>query len=210
MKSVLGVIIIVLVLGVGGFFLMRKNTPETPLVAVSENAKGNEGKIVQEPAPSLVSSLKDAIGLGQKMQCTYTIKNKDMVATSRASIDGQKFRSETEMNGMKMFMLSDGETQYMWNSASQQGFKMDKACLESLKSSVPESAQGTGNPTPQAGDYQATLDTATNVSCEPTTSVDFSLPMEVSFVDQCAMMEQGKKMMEQFKGQLPSGTYPGQ
>ena len=107
-------------------------------------------------------------------------------------------------------MLSDGETQYMWNSGSQQGFKMDKACLENLKSSVPESAQGTGDRAPQAGDYQATLDMATNVSCEPTASVDFSLPMEVSFVDQCAMMEQGKKMMEQFKGQLPPGTYPGQ
>ncbi len=210
MKSVLGVIVVVLVLGVGGFFLMRKNTPEAPLVAVSENGVGNEKKMIQEPAPSLVSSLKDAIGLGQKMQCTYTIKSNDTSVTSRASVDGQKFRSETEINGMKMFMLSDGETQYMWNSASQQGFKMDKACLESLKSSVPESAQGTGNPAPQAGDYQATLDTATNVSCEPTASVDFSLPMGVSFVDQCAMMEQGKKMMEQFKGQLPPGTYPGQ
>lgn len=208
MKGLLAVVGVVLVLGLGAFFFSQKgSTPASQSEIVG--AGGSETVVVPEskgPAPTLVNSLKDAMGLGRNMRCTYTGGTGDAAYTSTAYVDGQKFRSETEVSGAKMTVLSDGETQYVWGSGDKQGFKMSKACLASLAgANTPTDSQAA-----RPKNYEAALDTAQDVRCEAAGTTDFSVPTDVTFTDQCAMLEQSRKMMEQYQGKLPVGTYPGQ
>jgi hypothetical protein len=149
------------------------------------------------------------MGLGQKMRCTYTGGSGTLAFTSTAYVDGNKFRSESETGGVKMFVVSDGENQYVWNSGSTQGFKMSKACLESVGTAASQQTAA-GETTGQLENYEATLNAAENVRCEASDSADFSVPSDITFTDQCALMEQSRKMMEQYQDKLPAGMYPGQ
>lgn len=209
MKGIVVTLLVVLLIGAGVFFFtMRKSAP--PVLEMGN--KGESGVAVKVPEPSassLVSSFKEAMGLGQKMRCTYTAGDGAAVFTSTAYVEGKKFRSESEAGGVKMFVISDGEEQYVWNSGSSQGFKMSQACLESFKGDAAKTAPST-NPASTPEDYAAALESAQNVRCEAVTSADFSVPSDITFTDQCALMEQSKKMMEQYKDKIPAGMYPGQ
>lgn len=197
MKGIVGVVLVVLILGGGAWFFASKE--KAPLV-VSES-----GTVEQENAeqPSVIGSIKDAMGLGEKMRCTYaTGEGKDAVVSS-VYVDGKKFKTTTEVGGMKTEALFDGETQYVWSGNSMQGMKMSQACLASFKESFGESEDAAGNGGVAPQDYQETFGMAKNVQCEQVGSVDFSVPASITFTDQCVMMEQ-------VKGLVPAGTYPGQ
>lgn len=192
MKAVIFVVVLlVLVLGGGvWFFTSDKNE------AVSTLGQGAVKTEEKQTGSSVVSSIKDAMGLGETMRCTYAGTD---AATSAVLVSGKKFRATTTVSGMTSEVLFDGETQYMWSSQSPQGIKMSQACLESLKQSVPQGAAAQS----QEYDYEKDFNTASGVKCEKASGVDFAAPTTVTFVDQCAMMEQLKNMM-------PAGTYPPQ
>lgn len=154
---------------------------------------------------SMVSSIKDAMGLGQKMQCTYTMSEGEKAFESKVMVDGEKYASTTTIDNMTVYGVFDGENQYSWTSAAKTGMKMSKACLEKMRTT----AQGMAKPvetsaaTPQ--DMEKAFDMAKNVKCEPVSGADFTIPKDVTFTDQCAMMEQSMKMMEEMKDKLPAG-----
>jgi len=204
MKGIAGVVLVVLILGGGVWFFTSKE--KAPVVGLQSETVQRE----EAGQPSVVGSITDAMGLGEKMRCTYaTGEDKDAVVSS-VYVDGKKFKTTTEVGGMKTEALFDGETQYVWSSNSTQGMKMSQDCLASFRESFGESEDAAGNGGVAPQDYQETFGMAKNVPCEQIGGVDFSVPVGITFTDQCAMMEQSKKMMEQMKGLAPAGTYPGQ
>ena len=207
MKVLLGVVIAVALGGVVWFFSMR-NTSDSEEAVRDEDPQNESVSAKNEannmmPKSSVVGSIKDAMGLGESMRCAYTFPGGDTGIASSMYVDGKKWKMSTEMAGAKTEVLFDGETQYVWTNGSTQGMKMSMTCLENLGASAKEN----GSTAPQTGaeNYQDDFDTLQNVSCEKAGDVDFSLPVGVTFTDQCAMMEQSKKMMEQYKDQLPAG-----
>jgi hypothetical protein len=158
----------------------------------------------------VIGSIKDAMGLGQKMKCTYSDKDGSGVS-STVFVDGQKFKFTTEANGEKMYGVFDGDTQYMWTAdAKKQGWKMTKACTEELGKTAEKMTEGSSTSTATPQDFQESFDSAENVRCEPAGSEDFSIPADITFVDQCEMIRDSMKALEQMKGQLPEGfTIPG-
>jgi hypothetical protein len=83
---------------------------------------------------------------------------------------------------------------------------MDAACMKSMAEKMP--AIDSDKKMPTTEDIRGTFDAAKNVKCEPAASADFTLPTDVTFTDQCAMMQNSMKMMEQVKDKIPAGVMP--
>lgn len=156
----------------------------------------------EEPSEAGMTDWMKAIAGGQKLSCTYTMGTGADATTVKMYVDGKKYRSEMMAGGTQMMALSDGQTIYTWTPATKQGFKMDLSCLEDVKSTAP---QGTAQPDYKASAEEALQDMP-DVACEPAGAVDLSLPSDITFTDQCAMMKNVGEMMQQYQGQMPAGV----
>jgi hypothetical protein len=208
MGRIFGLIGLVVVIGFGAYWYTSHAPANQSALEGGQNAieKARDAKEMIEDK-GMVSSIKDAMGLGTAMSCTYTMDSGGQTLESTVQVEGEKFRSESTIAGTKSYALSDGGTQYMWTSASNQGFKMSKECLEGMAAMAPKGT--TDSKMPSMEDAKAALDMAKNVKCSPASSADFTLPSDITFTDQCAMMKDSMKMMEQYKDKMPAGmTYP--
>lgn len=202
--------VVVLVLLVVGFWVWQSKQAAAPtdkLGMAALPAPANDG--FMDKGLGVVSSIKDAMGLGQTMQCTFASGDGDALAMrSSVVVDGQKFKSTTVMKDMTAYAVFDGETQYSWTSQSKQGMKLSKECLAQMTGTVKDMAAQTptqNQPAP-AEDLSKSFDMAKNVQCEAASAADFTLPTDIVFTDQCAMMEQSMKILEQMKDKMPAGV----
>lgn len=209
MGKIIGGIVVVVVLVTGLFVWMNRGAkaPTTPAPG-----SGETGAMVPKsvpPAPSedkgMIASLKDAMGMGKRLQCTYNMNEGGTNFQSTTVIEGQRFKSITVMSDATYYGLFDGTTQYTWTNKDKKGFKMSKACMDELKAMMPSAEDMKDKTVPKVDDLQASLDAAKNVSCQPTTEADFSVPSDITFTDQCALMKQSFEALKNIKTQLPSG-----
>lgn len=197
--------VFVLVLLFGGF-LYWKSRPTAVVNApvVDQSVK----EMMPAEKKGVVSSIKEAMGLGQKMQCTYAIGD-DKSMQAAVLVDGEKFKSTTTMKDMTVYGLFDGETQYTWTDKEKQGSKMSKACLDKMaarfQAMSADASKKDSAATPSIQDLREGFDGLKDVQCQAASAVDFSLPEDISFVDQCAMIEQSMKMMNEMQDKLPAG-----
>ena len=209
MKKFLPIVLVLIILIGVGLFIRGEQTAQAP-------EKQGNSTVLPQITPStnekggLVSSIKDAMGLGQKMKCTYTAPDGNRnQGLSTIVVDGQKYKFIAEVNGEKSYGIFDGETQYMWSDKTKQGLKMTKSCIEGLSQSVPSNGNSNALATPETPqDFEKSFGDAQGVKCEPSNE-DFSLPTDVNFIDQCEIMKASTKAMEGIKDKIPAGTYPG-
>lgn len=211
MKIVQGgvVLLVVLLIGGGTWFLLSEKEESNKVSSVTNesitvpSSESGAPKTIPEQS-SMVRSVKEAMGMGGQMRCTYTSGEGAAAMTSIVLVAGERFYTQVVTSGVTTAALYDGNAQYVWTIGSTQGMKMTKACLENLKASIPQDAPSSQSQAPT--DYQNMFDMAQNVQCESieTDPIDTLLPKEVVFSDQCAMLEQGKKMMEQYQKKLPA------
>src|SRR3989344_4592978 len=196
MKKLVPIVLALIVLAGAGWYLMQKRGGSQ----VSEKS----GDALSETATSgVIGSIKDAMGVGKKMKCTYALAD-GSGASSTVFVDGQKFKFTSEMNGETVYGLFDGETQYTWTTgAKKQGWKMVASCMEALGQ---QAAQMTAGDSTAPQNVQESLDTAQDVQCEAAASEDFSVPTDIEFVDQGEMIKKTMEALEDFKGQLPDGV----
>ena len=76
---------------------------------------------------------------------------------------------------------------------------MENACLEELSKSAPEKETGSKEPLDDEFSKEEDFEDAMDVKCEDASGVDFSVPADVDFKDQCEMM---KNVMKN----IPSGA----
>lgn len=178
---------------------------------VAEN-KVNEA---ESTGSKVVNSIKDAMGLGQKMKCTYVMGVGENEFVSTVWTEGKKYRGESMIAGQKSFSLFDGDDwMYTWLAEEKTGTKMSMKCMEGLKDIFPEkeTAKDEERELPQIEDLgEDAFDDIPEANCEPVASIDFSLPSGITFTDQCeqtrTQMENIKKMQEGFKDiKIPGGV----
>jgi len=202
MKLIGGVVVLLLV--VGAVWMWQNKGGDTPSTALNANETETpsepEAMGLLEQGKKAVTSIRDAMQLGTEMQCSFSSGEGETAVTSTVYVAGQRFLTTAMVGSVKTNALFDGETQYVWTDGSVQGMKLTKACLESMKTESTKT-----NVPPK--DYQKEFDMAKNVHCEPaaTGAVSMEVPANVTFTDQCAMMQDSLKMMEQVKGKLPAG-----
>jgi hypothetical protein len=150
----------------------------------------------------VVSSIKDAMGLGKTMRCTYRDKGENGGMEMISYVNGKSYMSETTVAGNLQKTVFNEDGMYSWSPSTKQGTKMTKACMEELEKSAPKEKEN-GSGAPQALDptREDAFENAVDVKCEEV-EADFTVPKDVNFVDQCEMM---KKMM----GNMSERRIPG-
>ena len=139
-----------------------------------------------------ISSIADAMGLGKTMRCTYRVKAGDQNMEMVTYVEGKKYRTEMNFNGMNQVSVSDGEAMYLWNKGEKAGHKIAQECMEELRQNAPEDSEEEMSFSAQDKNFENALD----VKCEEIGSADFSAPADVVFTDQCVEM---KKIIESVK-----------
>lgn len=178
MGKIIGAIVLVVIGGLGLYFWMGRENP---------------------------ASVKEALSMGKRMQCTYSMKEGDQSVETSVAIDGEKFMSETKRADMTSYSLFDGSTQYTWTSKDKSGFKLSKSCLEELKQPVGSLTPNDALTPPdgvKAKDMKDIFDFAEDVKCEAA-EVAVAVPTDVVFTDQCALMKQSARIMEELKAEMP-------
>lgn len=140
-------------------------------------------------------AVKNAILGGQKLECTYKMKNGNSMGEIKGYIDGKKYKSSFEMNGEKYISIMDGEMMYSWSEKTKQGTKMNIQCMQDLGKSLPQNDS--------QNSYKSSEDMADNmmdISCQPSSSVDFSVPSDVTFTDTCEQMKKTMEQLQNMKG----------
>jgi len=149
---------------------------------------------------SAIGSLKDAIGLGKKMECV----SKDASGETKAYIDGMKYKAVSATPEGNMISIFDGADFHTWNEKTKQGFVMTKACMDELSERLPKT-DGTDNVSGN-NNLQTTEDVIADESmdnCKETGPIDFTIPSDVKFVDQCELLKNIPANLKDFK--IPTG-----
>jgi hypothetical protein len=154
----------------------------------------------------IISSIKDAMNLGKTMECTYTIKDgmgpgKNLV--SKSYVQGKKYMGENEKDGKTTIRLFDGEATYSWTKGEKTGTKMEQKCLDEISAAAPKVEADESLIPDDKISQEKTLEDATDVDCKDASGVDFSVPSDVIFTDQCEIM---KNRMTKFS--VPDGNIP--
>lgn len=158
---------------------------------------GMQNKKEESKAGSAISSIKDAMGLGAKMKCEYSMGTGAEAVKSNAYVEGKKYKSVATVNGITMNAIFDGDVMYSWQEGQKTGMKMTMSCVEELNKSLPKDQQDSQEVKAPDEAFEDAIDT----SCMPTTeSVSFSAPAGVEFQDQCEMLKGFMNM----KDNLPS------
>lgn len=169
--------------GCGNKAADNQTTKETINEAVSEMTQG------QANPGGVISSIKDAMGLGTMMKCTYKTKDIDGEFSTTSYVKGKKFMSETTVAGKTERMLFDGDAIYNWVDGKKEGTKMSMTCLDDINKETEKSSdKKEAIPITDPTDEDA-FDDALDTKCEPASGMDISLPSGIKFADQCEAMK---------------------
>ncbi len=165
------VILLLVVVGIGGYLLMRKNPTPAPVIQAPQQ------QVTQQATPQETQgTLKSLMASGGSVQCSFT-----NTATDSAKASGTAYISSGKMRGdfamtvagatRNSHIIVDGQTSYLWTDGIKQGMKF------AMANPQPTTAAGGSN---QGVD----LNQSVSYSCQPwsaDTSM-FALPTDVTFM----------------------------
>ena len=190
----------VVVLAGTGFFLMRGTAdPKDVAMDTTKDASPEETKLVTPTEKgSLLGNALEAFKSGEKMKCS--VRAADGSETSFSS-EGKKFKSVAMVNGSGYATIFDGTTYYSWDDKTKQGVKFTEACMkdftETFAKNAPKDSPVQSNP---ADTPENVLKDTANTSCESVAMIDFSVPSDINFLDQCETMKQTQELLKNIKG----------
>ncbi|KKP67009.1 MAG: hypothetical protein UR66_C0003G0108 [Candidatus Moranbacteria bacterium GW2011_GWE1_35_17] len=193
----------------GGLFLIAV------LAGCGKNEKIDSGeqvdlKLAEESAESLpkedtgenkggmMEKLKNSISKGKKMKCTYKISDENGATEVTTYAQGEKYKTEVNLGQMKTVSVFDGDVMYSWSAGQKVGTKMAMDCINSLdiKNEATKEADGEASPDKDDDNFVDALSGAENLNCEDAGDVDFSIPDDIKFSDQCEMLKSQQKILE--------------
>ena len=195
-QIIIGVaIIVLLLLGAGGYFLFSKNSANPTQTQTSAT---NEAETATEN--SAMSSLLDLVTSGKTTQCNFSVQSEAGTTEGIVYISGEKMRGDFETTTedgktTQMYMIRDADMYYMWGGELPGGIKMTFD-VDELKTNT------------QANQY-VDLNTKTDYRCSDWTADNskFTPPSNVKFTDLSSMM--GKESPTGTKTQTGSSPCDG-
>lgn len=184
---------ILLLLGVGGYFLFSKNQTVPAQNQTSNTTSGQQGS-------SVMNSLVDLLASEENVTCNFDVpsdengnSSKGTVYISNGNMRGD-FQTTQDGKVTSMSMIRKGNDNYIWGDGMETGMKMTLS---------PEDLKGETN---EASKY-VDLNKKVNYRCSPW-GVDQSKltpPSNVKFTDFSKMMEETTRMMKE-KGTSPDSS----
>lgn len=190
-KILIGCIAIFAIFVFAGCSKIATKTDETKTTSQQDEKVAANGGII--------NSLKDAMGLGQKMDCTYKTKLDDEVYESRAIVQGEKYKTIENYDGKKMISIFDGKVAYTWTEGENKGSKFEINCMEELFKDDTDTDSSSGDKEEfkdiikDEEDFEDTTDT----KCVPTNE-SLEIPKDIIFEDACVEL---KEQLESLKKQ---------
>lgn len=156
-----------------------------------------DGKSVANEGSASENDWVSLLGDGKSVECTVPGGE----TATKISAEGKKYRTESLIDGKKHLSVSDGEMLWTWVEGEKQGMKMEFSCMDDIRATIPED----GGPAPEyAASPEEALGDRPGIACSESGPVDVSVPADVSFSDQCALLKGQLRMMEQVKGKVPA------
>ncbi len=171
------------------------------------NSNSKEKKVTVEKKSRLFGggavSLKDALTKGKAVKCV----SEDAGGKWTVFTNGKNFKTEgVDSTGKEMAVVSNEKVTYIWEKKTKEGYKIDMDCLADLQKSMginldmDEVMSEVDDFSPEE---MTQKEESGNLNCVSAGKIDFSVPTDVKFVDQCKLM---KEQMEQVKSSLPEGV----
>lgn len=153
------------------------------------------------------TNIRDAINSGKKLKCTYTFSYEGQEGMKTTIyMQGNKYRTEFDIEGKKQISLFDGKTHYSWGLQDSKGFKMDRDCMEELSSNATTDDSSEFDMESSFVDDDE-FERAMDVKCGPVSSIDLSVPSNIEFTDQCELMKQAQEQMKEIEQKLDQLEY---
>jgi len=169
MKKLLPIVVVVAVVGVGGYVLLNRGTSDTSNTITETTSQ-------ESSTPDTFSgTLKDAVKLGIAMKCTYKVDGNEY----ESFIKGENYRGKIKTaEGKTGEVIMKNNCMWTWTEEEAQGIK---TCFEV---SDPEAADIWEQP-------QGAVGPDITYICLPTavTDASFTPPSNVDFMDLDAMKE---------------------
>lgn len=205
---------------------MKKTVIFAVIVAVSFLAVGCNKKQAQKPGAEnneqqknesmtkdansqmeyLGEQIKDAITKGEKLECVYSTSDSEGEQSVKMYMSGEKYKSVVTADGEEFNSLFDGEAQYSWPSTEKEGIKMSAECVEEF--GVEDESMENMDDYEDFDNFRTTdevLEQDLEMTCNKISEIDFSVPSDVKFVDQCEMVKNQMQQMQQLQDSLPEG-----
>lgn len=164
----------------------------------SEIVSDNEVKQEKVEEGGALNSLKSAILSGKKMRCTYKIKEGNVELKITTYVQGDKYKTEVDLGQVKTNSIFDGDVVYSWSVGQKTGTKMTMDCMKSLGEDLPKNNEADKSVPEDSEEFVDSLKDSQDLSCENFDEVDFEVPTDIEFVDQCEMLKAQQKLMEGF------------
>lgn len=185
MKKILPIIIVLALIGVGGYMLLNKpdsTTTQTQSATKQASEATEWTKAIASGKPTLCIMTKGE----EKME--YLIVGKKMKATISSVVESKKTIS---------YMINDEKFFYVWNEGQTQGTKMPIPSEDEVKQMAENNKQTIAS-LPETPDFQTEAGRgslrdsgyAINCSSVNASDVDFVAPNTIKFVDPTAMLKQ--------------------
>ena len=171
--------------------------------ASESQGTGNKTGVIEGTGSGVINSVREAMGLGKKMECVYTTKIGDQEIKATTQVDGKNFKSTSEVNGKKTYSLMKDDVMYSWGEGVPVATKLALSCIQEIEKNMPKVEGGAPKPT-DITTPEKSFEDATNVSCNPSASVDLSVPSDIQFQDTCETMKGISEKIKNIK--IPSGA----
>ena len=189
MKKGMPVIILVLVVvGVGGYFLMSKKTPSMNEKTIesgdaTQQQVGQESELVEkeETEENYVGSMLKMVGMGMPLKCTWEAEG----SAGTTWVKGENVYGEFEAEGQKSKMIFKDDCTWVWQEGQTQGVKV---CYEPEEAEqfLAGEVEGVEQPQVRAGSLPDV-----DYRCAPAvvTEEKFTPPANIEFMDIAEMMQ---------------------
>lgn len=190
MNKILAIILIVAILGIGGYFYLNSKSSKAPTIQpTTQNAPSN-----------VFTSIKDAISKSIPLKCEYDNQGKKTITY----IKGDQISTTYDIDATKKgHALVLGKTTYIWEDGKTQGTKIT-ITEEQIKQGQEMAKNYKNTPPQQKEDTVAKLEQYKQ-SCkqEVVPNSVFEVPSDIKFVDLNEQMKKSgidmEKMMKQYQ-----------
>ncbi len=177
----------VILILVGTIFLTgceKKSTKQS----VNSKIKNQTNNIeVKNNKKSVVTSIKEAMGLGKAMKCVYKMNNESGNTEVTTYVEGKKYATEIIIAGKIQHMIFDGKDIYSWTEGKKEGVKMSDDCMQGM--GVSATKENNDNTENMETNQEKAFTNAVDVKCVEFKEADFSVPTNITFSDPCKTLK---------------------
>ncbi len=153
----------------------------------SQRIVKNKTEIKTNNHQNVITSIKEAMGLGKAMKCVYKMNNESGNTEVTTYVEGKKYATEIIIAGKIQHMIFDGKDIYSWTEGKKEGVKMSDDCMQGM--GVSATKENNDNTENMETNQEKAFTNAVDVKCVEFKEADFSVPTNITFSDPCKTLK---------------------